>query len=129
MLIWGGEESGGVETNTGGQYDPATDSWTPLSAIGAPSGRAQHTAVWTGLRMVVWGGDRDGSGNVTDSGGQYDPATDSWSDLSTAGAPTARQYHTALWMASRMVVWGGATGFTVTNTGSRYLRLHLFAKN
>jgi N-acetylneuraminic acid mutarotase len=131
MLVWGGEESGTGATNTGGQYDPASDSWAPLTSIGAPSGRGHHTAVWSGLRMVVWGGNRNPSGafDETDSGGQYDPATDSWSDLIVAGAPTARQYHTAVWMGSRMLVWGGAKGLVLNNTGARYLRLHLFMKN
>jgi hypothetical protein len=29
---------------------------------------------------------------------------------STAGAPTARYLHTAIWTASKMIVWGGLTG-------------------
>ena len=32
------------------------DTWTRTSTANAPSGRAGHTAVWTGSEMIVWGG-------------------------------------------------------------------------
>ena len=44
-------------SNTGGRYNPSTNSWTPTSTTDAPSGRYSHTAVWTGSEMIVWGGD------------------------------------------------------------------------
>src|SRR5450830_245416 len=44
------------------------DYWTATAATNAPSGRQYYTAVWTGSRMIVWGG--WGSGNLND-GGQY----------------------------------------------------------
>ena len=42
--------------NTGGRYNPSTDSWTPPAPPNAPTGRDFHTAVWTGSEMIVWGG-------------------------------------------------------------------------
>ena len=42
--------------NTGGRYNPSTDSWTATSTTNAPAARAHHTAVWTGSEMIVWGG-------------------------------------------------------------------------
>ena len=52
------------------------DVWrTATSIIGAPTRRHFHTAVWTGSRMIVWGG-RDASG-FSNTGGQYDPVSDS----------------------------------------------------
>ena len=42
--------------NTGGRYNPSTDSWTATSTTNAPDGRYGHTAVWTGSEMIVWGG-------------------------------------------------------------------------
>ena len=33
------------------------DTWTPTSITNAPDGRKNHTAVWTGSEMIVWGGD------------------------------------------------------------------------
>lgn len=48
----------------------APDSWSPLSTAGAPEARTDHTAVWTGSQMVVWGGLSDagealGDGDAT----------------------------------------------------------------
>src|SRR5205085_1894791 len=73
--------------NSGGQYDPSTDSWTATSTSDAPDGRANHTAVWTGNQMVVWGG---GADNWLNTGGRYNPSTDNWTATSTTNAPTAR---------------------------------------
>jgi hypothetical protein len=85
-------------------YDPATDSWTPASVEGAPSARNYHTAVWTGDRMIVWGGDDP---YYAHTGGVSDPATESWTPTAVEGAPSARGGHTAVWTGDRMIVWGG----------------------
>ena len=45
-----------VRFNTGGRYNPSTDSWTATSTTNAPAARFVHTAVWTGSEMIVWGG-------------------------------------------------------------------------
>jgi hypothetical protein len=75
-----------------------------------------HTAVWTGTEMLVWGEDP--------IGGRYDPATDTWSAMSTASQPSDRIYHSAVWtngLASPvMAVWGGGISGGVSNTGGRY---------
>jgi hypothetical protein len=36
--------------------DCADDAWTATSTTEAPDGRIDHTAVWTGSEMIVWGG-------------------------------------------------------------------------
>ncbi len=94
MIVWGGSGNSGY-LNTGGRYDPATDSWTATSTDNAPEARYYHTAVWTGNQMIVWGG--LGNSGYLNSGGRYDPATDSWTATSTASAPDPRYYHTAVW--------------------------------
>ena len=69
MIVWGGGQIFAV--NTGGRYNPGTDSWTATSTIDAPSSREKHTAVWTGSQMIVWGG-YSGSGRPADkTGGRY----------------------------------------------------------
>jgi hypothetical protein len=47
-----------------------TSNWQPLTDVDAPSGRESHTAIWTGSKMIVWGG-YDGS--YLNSGGIYTP--------------------------------------------------------
>jgi N-acetylneuraminic acid mutarotase len=117
MLVWGGLFSGGGPAyfNTGGRYDPVSDSWTSTSTSNAPSARGRHTAVWTGSQMVVWGG-YGGSGNYFNSGGRYDPVSNSWTPTSTVNAPSARDRHAAVWTGGLMVVWGGGAD----TTGGRY---------
>ena len=118
MIVWGGQDCCSA-LNTGGRYDPTTDSWTATSTINAPSGRIWHTAVWTGSEMLVWGGYDDGVVDFN-TGGRYNPSTDTWTATATANAPNARQNHTAVWTGSEMVVWGGVGDLGYSNTGGRY---------
>src|SRR5438132_353937 len=153
--------------NTGGRYNPSTDSWTATSTSNAPAGRWAHTAVWTGSEMIVCGGagqnvsskagrynpcthssTTTSTPNATDAryvptavsndsvidlsgwsgadwnsslntGGRYNPSTDSWTATSTGNAPDARSSHTAVWASTEMIVWGGSNGSDL-NTGGRY---------
>jgi N-acetylneuraminic acid mutarotase len=98
MIVWGGAD------NTGGRYNPSTDSWTDTSTINAPEARGGYTTVWTGSEMIVWGGSND---DYFNTGGRYNPNTDSWLATSLSNAPSARRLHTAVWTGSEMIVWGG----------------------
>jgi N-acetylneuraminic acid mutarotase len=120
MVVWGGYLPDRVthDVNAGARYDPATDTWSPTATSGAPPAREQHTAVWTGSQMVVWGGFSDDGPLV--SGGRYDPANDVWTPTSTAGAPSSRYGHTAVWTGSSMIVWGGFSFPDYLDTGARY---------
>ena len=127
MIVWGGWSANAYEA-TGGRYQPATDMWLPTSTVGAPSARYEHTAVWTGSEMIVWGGRGVGSSEnvlgLVSTGGRYNPTTDQWLATTATGAPAARFDHTAVWTGTEMVVWGGfgGSGGTApgTNTGARY---------
>jgi len=121
MIVWGGFNYPNV-VNTGGRYDLGTDSWTAATTNNAPQARWFHTAVWTGSQMIVWGGCfGNPCSNFLDTGGRYDPGTDSWTATSTTNAPSARAYHTAVWTGSQMIVWGGQddSGNNLNN-GGRY---------
>ncbi|HEY2047276.1 MAG TPA: kelch repeat-containing protein [Candidatus Udaeobacter sp.] len=116
MIVWGGNAS--TYFNTGGRYNPATDSWTATSTANAPDGRLIHTAVWTGTEMIVWGGQGPlPPPGFFNTGGRYNPSTDSWTATSTFNVPVARGYDTAVWTGSEMIVWGG---YPYTNSGGRY---------
>jgi len=105
--------------NTGGRYDPATDSWTATPTSNAPTPRDGHSMVWTGSVVIVWGGEQSG-GAETSTGSRYNPAANTWTATSTTGAPPACQLHTAVWTGSEMIVWGGLLDINATNTGGRY---------
>jgi N-acetylneuraminic acid mutarotase len=120
MIVFGGRafEAGAfTDTNTGGRYDPLANAWTVTSTANVSS-FSNHTAVWTGTEMIVWGGN-------TSSGARYDPATDAWQSTSTADAPSARSRHAAVWTGAEMLIWGGEEPGTTSigtpvNTGARY---------
>ena len=119
MIIWGGVGcDGDCALNTGGRYNPSTDSWTATTANNAPARRYNHTAVWTDTEMIVWSG-VDLNGNYLNTGGRYNPSTDSWRGTSINAAPYGRRAHKAVWTGSEMIVWGGTNG-VFSNTGGRY---------
>jgi N-acetylneuraminic acid mutarotase len=121
MIVWGGLNSNFQPLETGGRYNPDTDSWAATTRTNAPTARQQFTAVWTGSEMIVWGGYGPGGRfEWLDTGGRYDPGTDSWTATSTTNAPTARQAHTAVLAESEMIVWGGFNNGSYLNTGGRY---------
>ena len=103
MIVWGGMQSVGTEYNDGSRYNPATDTYTLVASLGAPSAREAHAAVWTGKEMVIFGG----TGDTT--GGRYNPVTDTWKATSQAGAPLGQQYSAVVWTGKEMIVWGGSS--------------------
>jgi N-acetylneuraminic acid mutarotase len=120
MIVWGGGFNSSA-TNTGGRYDPALDAWTPTSTVNAPERRETHTAIWTGIEMIVWGGWSPKPFHFIATGGRYAPATNSWTPTTLTNAPEARRWHSAVWTGSEMIVWGGEkASFGEVNTGGRY---------
>ena len=100
--------------DTGGRYNPITNSWTATSTTNAPSARSGHTAVWTGSEMIVWGG-------YDNTGGRVHPSTDSWTATTNNNAPAGRFGHTAVWTENKMIIWGGVgcDGDCALNTGGK----------
>jgi hypothetical protein len=102
-----------------GTWSPLTPGRSIQARPSQPSARAQHTAVWTGAEILVWGGRRDGPMVLGDGGG-YDPRGDRWRPLAAAGAPSPRFGHTAVWTGSEMLVWGGYGCPYWCGDGARY---------
>ena len=123
MIVWGGRDAFSHALNTGGRYDLVMDRWTHTSIRNnPPSGREGHTAVWTGSQMIIWGGAYHAIGPPVyfNTGGRYNPSTDSWTATSTPSAPSGRELHTAVWTGNEMIIWGGSNGSSSLNTGARY---------
>ncbi len=110
MIVWGGKSASPTAgaIADGLVYDPTLDTWSPTSLDNTPEGRANHTAVWTGSKMLIWGGRWTGESTPT-IGGRYDPATDTWSAMADSldGGIQGRDYHSAVWTGSEMLVFGG----------------------
>jgi N-acetylneuraminic acid mutarotase len=127
MIVWGGvlgqcSDIGCLySTNTGGRYDPATDTWQPMSTDGAPSRRRRHTAIWTGSELIIWGGVGSDVRSPFGNGARYNPVTDTWSPLSTTNGPAARGNHKAVFDGQRMIVWSGeSNGAHILTDGAIY---------
>ena len=119
MIVWGGQNPL-YALNTGARYDPSTNTWTTTAVgSGAPAASENDTAVWTGAEMIVWGG-RDEFATDVNTGARYDPSTDVWTRTSTGvNVPSGREWHSAVWTGTEMIVWGGKNGASL-NTGGRY---------
>jgi len=125
MIVWGGNPGGinGYALDAG-RYDPALDSWSPISASGAPTDRWSPGAAWTGREMLIWGGAEfdpsSGDKLPTDGGGAYDPATDRWRPLPTLDQPSPRMSFASVWTGEEMIVLGGCHGEPCSGAGGRY---------
>ena len=103
-------QSGGNYGN-GGIYAPLSDTWSAVSNNGAPSPRLNHSAVWTGTEMIVWGGVSGGdvgSFQAHSNGGIYNPGSNQWRQMASAPASFNLDGHTAVWTGTEMIVWGGS---------------------
>jgi hypothetical protein len=125
FIIWGGVYYQDYYTpfwfNTGGRYNPATDTWIPTSLAGAPAPRSSHSGVWTGTDMIIWGG--DGGTPFYNDGSKYRPSTDSWTQITYTNAPCGRAGHSAVWTGTEMIVWSGELYDGIHHfyiTGGRY---------
>ena len=87
----------------------------------AASARNLHQSLWTGSEMLVWGGTGAGFAFAT-AGARYNPASSTWTAMSTSGGPSLRYSFTAVWTGSEMLVWGGvaAPAFDYVGDGGRY---------
>ncbi len=120
VLVWGGEGVWGPLGDGAALRCDATGApraWEALDATGAPVPRAGHTAVWTGSRMIVWGG-RNAFGVPLNDGATYDPATGQWEAV--PAAPGARSDHAAVWTGREMLVVGGRDAAGPAASGYAY---------
>ncbi|MCB9585763.1 MAG: hypothetical protein H6718_10205 [Polyangiaceae bacterium] len=108
VFIWGGS-SGQTALATGAIYDVATNTWTSVAQdANTPSAREGAVAVWTGSKVVVWGGLDRTAGALRGNGALYDPSTNSWSAMASPGnALGARTDAYGVWTGTRALIWGG----------------------
>lgn len=131
VIVWGGFgglRGNNTNRNDGARYNPSTDTWTPVSTRNAPSARFDFPAVWTGKEMLVWGGYTDAHSRYQgahadaylNTGGRYNPSSDTWQAITTRGAPSRRSFHSLIWTGKETIAWGGGNASKVLNDGYRY---------
>ncbi len=122
MILWGGtgeSNSGQISAmNDGAIYDPTNDKWISVSGENAPSERSNHTAVWTGDSMIVWGGRSNNS--LLGDGYIYFIESNRWEKLPTINGPEPRVNHSATWTGTEMIIFGGTASAGEVNTGYAY---------
>lgn len=127
MIVWGGWIDAEIPfANDGAKFDPqnSEDPWVPISTDGAPRETGSPEGIWTGSKMIVWGGEIYDAVNdewlTSNEGGIYDPAQDSWSTVTTENAPSRRYTHMVSWNGSEMMVWGGDNYYESLGDGGLY---------
>jgi len=118
MVVWGGWDGvGGTVFDTGGRYNPGTNTWQLTSTTSAPSARQDALAAWSSPYVVVYGGNAPGA-----LGGRYDPVGNAWYGVATLNAPPSPQAGAMAVVGNRVMVWGGHTpsGAGYFNTGGLY---------
>jgi hypothetical protein len=112
--------AGGTATVTLQAAETQDQSW--VGAVDIPLDlprRYGHVAVWTGKRMLVWGG-TDGYA-IYKNGRVFQPwPAPTWTEMNMSGAPGAREGATAVWTGEEMIVWGGWNGYYAERTGHVY---------
>lgn len=124
LLGWDGKQADGdgdefrfdVLKQKGFVFDGSSQAWRAMAAKPAPIPLPGGAYVWTGEALILWGGSGGlaewgcaGHLLVCNYGALYDPAKDSWTDLSTQNAPAPRGDPVALWLGDSMLVYGGTT--------------------
>jgi len=106
--LWDGREILFLSTSSarGLAYNPAQNRWRLLPAMPLP--RFGFAAVWTGHRVLVWGGLAGSNPTWAPPahGEAYNPATNQWTAL-PASPLHGRGFLSAVWTGHQMIVWGG----------------------
>ncbi|MBI4699681.1 MAG: hypothetical protein HY744_00705 [Deltaproteobacteria bacterium] len=85
-------------------YSPRENSWRSTETLELAQPSPFLLSAWAGERAVLW--NCEGR-----EGGMYDLVSDTWTAISTAGAPQLDcKIVPAVSMGSRMLVWGGQGG-------------------
>jgi WD40 repeat protein len=117
MLLWDGRR--------GFTFDPATDTWRAI-AKSPLTPRCCAAAVWTGERILIWGGSTATSvaqDVYLDDGASYDPVRDEWTPIRSSNL-SARRLSATAWADQEMLIWGGDTEKGSASDGASFRMPH-----
>ncbi|MCL4178993.1 MAG: hypothetical protein KJ072_14775 [Verrucomicrobia bacterium] len=117
LLLWGGTRLTGdwddlhyVYYSELFRFDPASAIWSQSLAPGAPAGRADHAAAWTGTEWVIWGGYNGrtyAKRVVLSDGARYCPTKDLWTPINAEHSLGPRERPIAVWNGAEVIFWCG----------------------
>jgi hypothetical protein len=82
MIVWGGSDGTKRFEYRREIHSHYSTVWAATSTTQRTTARTGHTVVWSGREMIVYGG-----GNYLNTGGRYNPDTDSWRATTTTNSP------------------------------------------
>lgn len=85
-----------------GAYDPSADSWRAIAA--PPSSPIHAHAIWTGDRVIVFGGITSGGDTPSLEAFSYDPIQNLWTELSDMPY-SAERASASVWSGDMIYVW------------------------
>ncbi len=90
-------------------------------STGSSDMRLQESC-WTGTKWIVWGGMNAAENGFLGTGAMFDPVLNTWTPMSTSGAPAARNEFQCIWLGDRMWLFGGNNngGFGTLTDGFYY---------
>jgi len=114
VVLFGGTDSTAYFDDTW-VYDFATNAWTSITPTGEmPSARAGHRMTYdpSSATIVLFGG-WDGTAYFNDTW-TFDLVTYTWTNLNLAAAPSARDSHSLIYVATtnELIMFGGFVGGT-----------------
>jgi N-acetylneuraminic acid mutarotase len=122
ILFGGWDESASIDFNDTWAYDPAANTWTQLTPVGAvPSARDLHQMVYDPAsgKVILFGGDNDSTETGLNDTWAYDPVANTWTDLSPAGTvPSGRGWFSMVYDEAhgQVVLFGGWDGTYANDT-------------
>ncbi len=107
VFVWGGSTRAPSSLKEDGAiWDPTSNSWSEIATDDAPAPRVRPVAVWTGVQVLIWGGEKLDE-HQEPSGGLYDPVKDEWVPMSTNKKPENNKRQAWAWTGSVLYVFGG----------------------
>ena len=88
------------------RLDESLGDWVELTSANTPPGLPEQTHTLVGDKLVVWGGDDNGT--YVNTGNVFDLTTQTWSAMTTTGAPNAAGHALCCPIGDdRVFIWGG----------------------
>jgi len=122
-FAWGGtDHSLGTPLHDGALYDPVTQTWSPMAEPTIDMSQRTGYEHAAGTYFYLWGGYSYATSGGVNDGIVYDPATNAWTALPSANAPSARcQALSTTDSNGNFVLWGGYDcASTWPSTGAVY---------
>jgi hypothetical protein len=109
-------------------YEPGSNSWTTMQAVGQPSSRwapnrqtGWSVRVKSGVTLLL-GGMGNSSTTFFTNGGLYNSTTNSWTSVGAWPSGASHLWGVGVWNGNEFVLWSGrsATAAGLTSAGERY---------